>query len=125
MLCDICLGVIQHRRGMRTASIKSNVKTKWHPVNPGDNLKNLIRFRSSHHRTFSTLSESMSRGCRICRSLWKDLSESERDTIRNFDATAENRDLTEMRIDDTTDRGYNIIIKLVGLFTSVYGLHPG
>jgi hypothetical protein len=127
MLCDICVGVIQYRRGMHFACTKLNGEYQDHSENFEDILENLYYFRSSHHPALSTLTDSVSRGCRICRSLWEGLSEHKRDSMRNFDTTAEDQSLTTMTISYTTDRSYEVSILISGLFTyrSSYSLEPG
>jgi hypothetical protein len=130
MLCDICVGVIQHRRGMKTTCTRLNGKLERHRGNLGDNLENpqnLVFFRSSHHLTFDTLTDSVGKGCRICRSFWKDLSESRRDSMRDLNVTAENESLTDMLIKSTIDCDYAITILASNplMIWCAYSLEPG
>jgi hypothetical protein len=127
MLCDVCVGVIQYRRGMYQALTRLNGEDEWHYENFEDNLENLVYFGSFHHGTFDTLIDSVSRGCQICGSWWKKLSESERDSIRNFDTTVEDKALTVMYISYTWDHLYDIAIFPKGLPLGVctHGLEPG
>jgi hypothetical protein len=129
MLCDVCVGVIQHRRGIRVATTELNGNTKHHHKNFEDILENLVGFVSNHHWTYSTLTDSVSRGCRICRAFWEGLYESQRESIRNhdLDTTAENEGLTEMMIGCTTDCDYEITICVWELreYSYAYTLRPG
>jgi hypothetical protein len=112
MLCDVCVGVIQYRRNMRSVNITSYGREEWRYDNLEDHQQNLVCFTSSHHQTFSTLADSLSRGCPICQSLWEGLSEYEQDSMRNFDTTAENRDLTVLCIGGAVDGIYSISISV-------------
>jgi hypothetical protein len=127
MLCEVCVGVIQHRRGLQFACTYLNGKLEYHFENLRDDLENLRLFQYSHHLAFSTLADSVSRGCRICRSFWDDLSESERDGMRNLETAAENENLTAMRIEHANDCSYEITIhvKELLIFWVAYSLEPG
>jgi hypothetical protein len=133
MLCDICVGVIQHRRGLRSVRTRLDDGEGWYTrnlgdlENLGDNPAHVVGFEYSHHLTLGTLIDSVSAGCWICRSLWEDLSESGRDIMRNFDTTAENKGLTEMSIERTTGRGYRIAITVIkqAMGSRAYSLEPG
>jgi hypothetical protein len=125
MLCGICVGVIQYRRGLRRVyTTLDGEYMKMHSRNLEGILENVSGLEFSHHLTFNTLTDSVSRGCRICRSLWENLSESERDRMRNFVTTAENRDLTKMSIGYRTDLGYEMRIYTTDSKMR-YGLDPG
>jgi hypothetical protein len=66
--------------------------------------------------TFNTLADSVNRGCRICRSFWESLLESDRDKMRDYFTTAEEDYLTRMEIEYKTDRGYEIkVVRSGGL----------
>jgi hypothetical protein len=127
MLCDICVGVIQHRRGIDSTYTELDGKAGWHFRDLADHLENLVHVQCLHHSTFGTLTDSVSRGCRICRSFWDNLSESERDIVRNLDTTTEKRGLTEMEIRYTTDHGYTIMVCVeeFPIISHAHGLEPG
>jgi hypothetical protein len=112
---------------MQATCTNLNGQKEWHSQNLEDHLENLVGFVSSHHLTFGELTDSVGRGCRICQSLWEDLSEYERDSMRDSDTTAENKGLTEMEIRYTTGYGYeiNIRVKNTRRLSCAYGLKPG
>ena len=66
MLCDICIGVLQHRANLISSE-------------PGDDGP---RTMCAHHRTTQTLETSAAEGCRICCAFWDQLAESEQKLLR-------------------------------------------
>ena len=85
MLCQTCIGVLQHREGF--------VETWGTPKHPA--------VLCAHHRTVRTLEASAAQDCQICQPFWNDLSDPEQQALREQDSKGIDSGVEKEKINDS------------------------
>jgi hypothetical protein len=143
MLCEVCIGVIQHHRN-KSRTWKSRRRTKYSQGDEEEEELEVSAHEHLHHLTFSSLADSMAGKCPICTSFWTTSTESEQDSMRIFDdvtevpqsavhsdhdisSESESEILTYMRISKGHDNIFHIYVRYWPRrsFPCLFVLEPG
>ena len=93
MLCDVCIGVIQHHRNkIHTWRSRRRGKDTLSDKKEEDEDEERLEVSAHehlHHLTFSSLADSITAKCPICMSFWKKSYESDQESMRVFDDVTE------------------------------------